>query len=141
MYERYIQAILLGYLEVYHPGKMLLEYKVGSRRIDYRKGGAHPSLIELVTIPKKHGKDYYPYRNVKELEKLSKFPFSKARKRTLLIIDMFYNEPLERNYLKDRYQKSWNRIIKKSRTKVNGVRILYVHPTVDYWFSLHPNGK
>jgi hypothetical protein len=134
--ESHVQAILLGFLEHKFPKKMTSEFRVGKKRIDFRKRRPHPSLLELVTIFKAHG-NHYPKRNRTELGKLVKFPFQKARRRIIMIIDMYYKKAVEKKELEKKYNAVWNKVTRQ-RKNIHPVTVMYFHPKADYSFALHP---
>src|SRR5208283_4714095 len=84
--ERWLHGVVLGLLEQ-AIGGMEIEYPVvdSKKRIDFRHGGNNPDVIEMaVNI---YGNELYGSSNISELTKLCRIPYSKARRRTLLLLD------------------------------------------------------
>jgi hypothetical protein len=112
---------------------MQSEYKVPNGRIDFRHGGNNPDLIELVV--RRHGNEQYPNMNVGELAKLCRVPFSKARKRILLILDPSGAKPIQKWRLKEIYRR---RNAGRGRFSRNTIRVMYFHPNEEYQFYWSP---
>jgi hypothetical protein len=131
-YEKSIQLVLLGYLQS-SVGSMKLEYPISQESIDFRYGGDHPSLVELVTISHSgYNVEHNANRNMSELKKLSKFDRSKARVKYLLILDFLNASPIKKQKLQDAYCKAWRKLAAllriSGRNVMYSVTVLYVHP-------------
>jgi hypothetical protein len=131
-YEKSIQLVLLGYLQA-SVGRMKLEHPVANEKIDFRYGGDHPSLIELVTISHSgYNVEHNANRNLSELKKLSKFDRSKARVKYLLILDFLNASPIRKEKLQAAYSRAWRKLAVLLRTSgrnvMYSVTVVYVHP-------------
>jgi hypothetical protein len=142
-YEKSIQLVLLGYLQA-KVGSMKLEYKLARERIDFRYGGGHPSLVELVTISDSgYNVEHNPNRNLAELRKLSKFDRSKARVKYLLILDFYNKSPIKKERLAKAYHRTWQELAKVLRKEERGrktmysVTVLYIHSHATHRFVLN----
>jgi hypothetical protein len=135
--ERWLHGVLLGYLEGKY-GRMSSEWRVehGSwtGRIDLRRGGPNPDLIEFVV--RWHGVEEGPRQNAPELRKLCRVPGRQARHRFLLIVDLTGDSPMSKGRLKQRYD-SWN--AGRGRFERHAVRVVYVHPQSSYHFLWKPH--
>jgi hypothetical protein len=74
-------------------------------------------------------------QNVSELRKLCKIPFSKARRRVLLLLDPSRLEPIEKRKLKASYDQVGSGRGNFTRETVT---IVYVHPQLEYSFRWNP---
>jgi hypothetical protein len=134
--ERWLHGVLLGYLEAKY-GRMSSEWGVEhgswSGRIDLRRGGPNPDLIEFVV--RWHGVEEGPDQNSSELRKLCRVPWEQARHRYLLIVDLAGGPPLSRERLKKRYDR-WH--AGPGRFERQSIRVVYVHPKIAYHFPWNP---
>lgn len=137
--ERWLHGVVLGLFEA-KLGGMQSEYPVETssaktkpKCVDFRHGGSNPAVIELVV--RVHGSELYGSQNASELRKLCKIPFSKARRRILLLLDPSRLESIGKSSLKSSYEQIGSGRGKFTRETVT---IVYVHPDREYSFKWNP---
>lgn len=131
--------LLLGYFEARF-GSMSRQKHIyiGSgthpKRVDFRHGGVSPVLIEFAVRPPHGISDLYGPPNKDELNKLTRFPPSKASLRVLLLFD-FATKAIPRAQLKKSYD-----VITTSQGKFRRfpVQIIYIHGSISYRFIWKP---
>ena len=99
------------------------------KRIDYRIGGTNPVLIELAVRPPKHKNKLYGSQNRHELRKLCRAPYSKAKKRILLLVDLA-KEMIRKDKIKKTYDKAHSG--KGGAHRRAPVSVIYVHKKDHY---------
>ena len=104
------------------------------KRVDFRHGGQNPALIEFAVRPPDGWAELYGTANKDELNKLTRFPTSKAKLRVLLLFD-FVGTPIRKEKLKESFDR-----IRSSRGKYRryAVQVIYVHGTIAYGFRWTP---
>ncbi len=137
--ERWLHGVVLGLFEA-KIGYMASEFPVENsskvtkpKCIDFRHGGNNPVVIELVV--RLHGSEVYGSQNRSELRKLCRIPYSKARRRILLLLDASGLDPIQKNSLKRSYQEIGSGRGKFTRETVT---VIYVHPDIEYAFRWNP---
>lgn len=134
--ERWVQGVLLGIMEA-KVGDMQYEHEVADGRIDFRHGGPNPDVIEYVLV-RRDSNQWRPSQNHKELQKLTRTSKNVAKRRYLLILDPFRGsisqERLQGEY--EDYRQTNNR--PRGYFGNESVRVVYVHPTLDYHFLWRP---
>lgn len=113
-----------------------LPVRVGrsTRRIDLRYGGTNPVVIELALRPRKGGVQLNASQNRKELLKLSRIPQSRARRRALLLVDLF-RDPIPEGILRPGYDREH---AGRGNFCRRSVRIIYAHEGSAYDFIWWP---
>jgi len=130
--EGWLHGVVLGSLEAY-VGNMQSEYNVSRGRIDFRHKTTNPVLIELV-VPR-HGNEQCPSMNTGELAKLCRVPYTKGKKRILLILDVARRKPIPREKLKEAYART---NAGRGRFSRNVVTVMYFHRDEEYQFRWKP---
>jgi len=132
--ERWLHGVVLGLLEA-SIGDMQSEFLFDSsiKRIDFRHGSSNPDVIELVV--RVNGGELYGSQNISELKKLCKIPYSRARRRILLLLDASYLSSIRKRDLKRTYS---NLTAGKGRFTRNQVTVMYIHPETEYSFRWSP---
>jgi hypothetical protein len=138
--ERWLHGVVLGLFEA-KIGHMDSEFavedslkvKTKPKCIDFRHGGNNPVVIELVV--RLHGPELYGGPNESELKKLCRIPYSKARRRILLLLDASGFVPIQKNSLKRSYNKIGSGRGNFTRETVT---VIYVHPKLEYSFRWNP---
>jgi hypothetical protein len=137
--ERWLHGVVLGLFEA-KLGRMQSEYPVETfgavtkpKCIDLRYGGGNPAVIELVV--RVNGNELYGSQNKSELWKLCKIPFSKARRRILLLLDPSHLGQIEKSSMKSTYDE-----IRTGRGRFTRetVTVVYVNPDEEYSFKWRP---
>jgi hypothetical protein len=100
------------------------------KRIDFRLGGPNPVLIELAVRPRDGASELYGSQNTPELDKLLRYPQSRAKLRALVLMD-FAPVPIEENRMRSTYDVLGSG---PGRFERNSVRIMYLHRTLEYHF-------
>jgi hypothetical protein len=107
--------------------------------IDFRFGdrpyGGNPCVVELAVRGTEHGQQLQASQNRNELTKLSRYPFSKARTRVLLLLD-FGHAPLEQTSLQPAYDGL--RHLGAGKFQRRSISVLYVHRDSNYRFIWRP---
>jgi hypothetical protein len=135
--ESWLHGVVLGLLEA-SIGNMQSEFQVKvpsattkkPKRIDFRHGSNNPDVIELVVNARGH--EFYGSQNKSELQKLCRIPYSKARRRILLVLDPSRREPMHKNTLRMSYLGVGTG---RGKFERHTVTIVYVHPKKDYSFK------
>lgn len=130
--ESWIHGVVLGLLEAF-VGDMQSQYSVNNGRIDFRHGGPNPDAIELVV--RFYGTEHYGNMNADELRKLSRIPFSRARKCILLILDASGQKATPKENLRSSYSRVR---LGRGRFHRREVTVMYVHPKTEYNFRWNP---
>ena len=128
--ERWLHGVVLGILEA-KVGDMQYEFPIVGGRIDMRHGTSNPDVVELVVV--RRGNEWHASQNLSELQKLCSVPYSRARRRILLILDPF-GEPVPEQQMRQNYANNAMRGIFERRT----VTIIYVNPRAEYTFRWTP---
>jgi len=100
--ERWLHGVILGLLEA-KIGNMQSEFPCDNslKKIDFRHGSSNPDVIELVV--RVSGGELYGSQNIDELKKLCKIPYSRTRRRMLLLLDASLLPPIPKTDLKRTY--------------------------------------
>ena len=134
-----VDAMILGYFQAKF-GNMKRQFHLhigkGSRpsRIDFRRGGTNPVMIEFACRLPNGVAELYGSQNRPELNKLTRIPQEKARTRVLLLLDQSAN-PIGKARLKATYDEVRSG---RGKFKRHAVRVIYVHRTVQYHFIWKP---
>jgi hypothetical protein len=104
------------------------------QRIDYRYGGSNPAVIEFAVRPATGGPQLYGSQNRSELRKLTRVPQSKARRRYLLLLDL-YRSAIDSLALKPTYDLVH---AGQGRFQRHSVRVIYVSSSLQYNFLWRP---
>ena len=134
--EMRLDLLLLGFFEARF-GRMSRQTKIWisgtshPKRVDFRHGGTNPVLMEFAVRPPSGASELYGPSNRSELNKLTRFPPSKAKKRVLLLFDL-KRKPIPKKNLTATYAR-----VRSSRGRFNRyyVRVIYVHRASEYDFS------
>jgi hypothetical protein len=137
--ELAVDQTLFAYLSCLHSpvSRQHPIYLYGSckpQRIDYRVGGSNPVVIEFALRASAGGGSLSVSQNSTELSKLCRISQTKAKLRSLLLLDLA-QRPLDRPTLKESYNK-WN--AGRGRFDRWPVCIVYVHRDRSFHFSLNP---
>jgi hypothetical protein len=107
--------------------------------IDFRFGdaphGKNPCVLELAVRNTEHGPQLSSGQNKSELQKLSRYPSSKAQTRVLLLLDLGH-KPLGQTALQPGYNRL--RPLGAGRFQRRSVAVLYVHRFLNYHFTWKP---
>ena len=104
------------------------------RRIDFRKGGSNPVVLELAVRPPTGGGHLLGGQNASELRKLCKVSKTQARLRALLLIDLYGT-----HYLKADLKASFDLInAGPGKFTRSAVRVVYVHRNNTFNFAWNP---
>jgi hypothetical protein len=103
-------------------------------RIDFRVGGTNPVLLELAVRPADGTCQLYGSQNKPELFKLTRFPRSQAKLRSLLLMD-FKAEPISLERLRQTYDPI---TAGRGNFERNAVRVVYIHENSQYNFIWQP---
>ena len=128
--EAYLEALRQSHGPVERQYKQYRRASVRPKRIDFRAGGPNPVYLELAVRPRDGASELYGSQNKPELEKLLRYPQSKAKLRALVLMD-FAAVPIERNRLRSSYDTLG---AGPGRFERNPVRVLYVHSKSEYHF-------
>lgn len=136
--SRMLHAYLLG-----RYGGVWPECPVGfgkkKRAIDFRFGdrphGLNPCALELAVRNTEHGQQLSAVQNKTELEKLSRYPESKAKTRVLLLIDLGH-QPIPQKTLQRGYDGLKH--LGRGNFQRRSVSVLYVHRDLNYRFIWRP---
>lgn len=101
------------------------------RRIDFRVGGTNPTLLEFACRPAHGASELYGPTNTTELQKLCRFPSTKARLRALLLLDLC-DSHLPRTTLVASYS---NVTAGPGNFNRSPVQVVYVHKDHTYSFK------
>jgi hypothetical protein len=134
--ERWVHGVVLGILEAM-VGNIQYEHEVSEGRIDMRHGGMNPDVIEFVLV-RRQGIQWYASQNKTELQKLTRTSRHFAKRRYLLILDPF-GPSIPRERMEEDY-RSYRETNDEPRGYFGdeSVRVVYVHPTLDYHFLWTP---
>jgi hypothetical protein len=112
-----------------------------SRKIDFRFGdwphGANPCVVELAVRKSEGGPQLLGGQNRSELEKLSRYPATKAQTRVLLLLDLGH-QPIAQSSLEPGYKAV---TLGRGKFQRLSVQILYVHRELFYAFSWKASSK
>ena len=137
--EMLIDPILYGYLKgrftsIARQHHVRVYGSNRPRRIDFRKGGSNPVVLELAVRPPTGGGHLLGGQNVSELRKLCKVSKTQARLRALLLIDLY-----ARYYLRDDLKASFDAInAGPGKFTRSSVRVVYVHRRNAFNFAWNP---
>ncbi len=111
------------------------------RRVDFRFGdkphGSNPCLFELAVRNSEHGQQLHWSQNKSELQKLSRYPSSRAKVRALLLLDIGHT-PIEQHALQRGYD---DYCLGRGNFPRYTVSVLYVHRNLDYRFVWRPTAN
>lgn len=138
--ERLLDIALYGYLRGrfrsvsrQHPVKVFGAAK--PRRIDFRKNGTNPVVLEFVVRPPTGGAQLYGSQNCSELRKLTRVCI--AALRALLLVDL-HSTSIAKGQLRASYAKI---NAGRGRFTRKAVRVIYVHRDETYHFVWRPLAK
>ena len=138
--EMLLDPILYGYLQGRF-GDMTRQHWVSihgrprPQRIDFRKGGTNPVVVEFAVRSPSGGPTLYGSQNRSELRKLCRVTRTSARLRALLLLDLSPSR-IRRENLKPTYDAQTSGPGNFTR---HSVRVIYVHAHSSYNFLWQPN--
>lgn len=133
--EMLLDPMVYSYLEG-RLGSVTRQHKVwfsGSlrpARIDFRFGTNAPSVLELAVRSPAGGVQLLGRQNRDELRKLVRVPQARARRRYLLLLDLYRN-PIPKSQLQPTYGAESSG---PGRFRRHAVRVVYVHRALSYTF-------
>ena len=135
--ERKVDPILFGFLEAQFGGisrqhPVPMSGSTHPKRIDYRRGGNNPVVIELAVQPRRRTNTLYGSQNTSELRKLCRI--SSACLRVLLLLDLS-DSATERAPLQATYSEQ---TAGRGNFRRHSVRVVYVHRQTSYHFIWRP---
>ena len=137
--EMRLDPMVYGFLQGRH-GHMSRQFYVRfhgakrPKRIDFRYGTSNPAVIELAVRPPTGGSQLHGSQTESELRKLTRVPQAKAKRRILLLLDL-YRSPLDEAKLKATYDSIH---AGRGNFKRHSVRVIYVHRDSTYDFLWWP---
>lgn len=137
--EMLLDPMVYGYLQGRF-GAMQRQHRLyvsGSsrpKRIDFRHGTSNPAVIEFAVRPPRGGGQLHGSQNVRELRKLTRVPQRRAKRRMLLLLDL-YRRSIPIEALKPTYD-----VVNAGpgRFRRHSVRVVYVHRDESYHFLWRP---
>ncbi len=136
-----LHAYLVGrYAAVSREHKVPIRKKV--RAIDFRFGdkphGTNPCLFELAVRNSENGSQLLCSQNRRELEKLARYPLTRANTRILLLLDLGH-DPIKQGKLQPGYDEHSLNLGDQIGTR--SISVLYVHRDLIYRFVWRPLGR
>lgn len=137
--EMGLDGIVFGYVQgvfgkVTRQHQWAVKKHIRPQRIDFRQGGNRPVLIEFASRTRGRN-EIYGSQNRAELLKLCRQYQSKVSARYLLLLDTSGRGPLTRDALKPTYDTIH---ADRGRFARVSVRVVYVHPDLQYHFLWRP---
>ncbi len=137
--EMLLDPVLYAYFEgrfgaMSRQHQVEMHSKVRPQRIDFRHGSSNPSVMEFAVRPPSGGSTLQGSQNKSELRKLTRIVPSQAKTRILLLLDL-YRESILKCKLKPTYD---NINAGRGNFRRHSVRVIYVHPDIDYKFLWNP---
>lgn len=138
--EMLLDPVLYGYLQGRFGGMtrqhwVSIHGRPRPQRIDFRKGGTNPVVVEFAVRPPNGGPTLYGSQNQSELRKLCRVTKTSAKLRALLLLDLSPN-PIRLENLKPSYDKQTSGPGNFAR---HSVRVIYVQSNSSYNFLWQPN--